>query len=366
MPDRCIEGLEPVRRLLARAREDRVPVTASVALTHRCNLTCRHCYIADAPADRAELTTSEWLRVLDEMAAAGSLFLLITGGEPLLRPDFGAIYAHAHDHCGMLTTVFTNGTCITEALAAQLGEQPPREVEVTLYGATPATYEAFTGVPGSFAECMSGIDRLEAKGVRVSLKTIVTRLNVHELDAMRAFAADRKMRFRTDTAVFPTLRGDAVPLALRLSPEEAAAVDFARDSDAEPWRALLEESRAVAEDDHRFLCAAGVTSCHVNATGMLTPCLMITADGYDLRRGTFSDGWNGPALRTIAAQRLPPAHPCHGCDKKALCGYCPPFLDLDGTPDQPSPWLCDLTHRRAASAIASGAGACYSSPALER
>src|SRR6185503_239215 len=105
----------------------------------------------------AELTLDEHRRILDQMAAAGCLWLLYTGGEILARRDFLDIYTHAKRN-GFLITLFTNGTMITEKVADYLAEWRPFSVEITVYGRTRATYERLTGVPGSYDKCMRGID----------------------------------------------------------------------------------------------------------------------------------------------------------------------------------------------------------------
>jgi MoaA/NifB/PqqE/SkfB family radical SAM enzyme len=130
---------EPTRRFVsaaAQARLDalgrsavrhRVPLNGSIAMTHRCHLRCVHCYLGEerfAPPAGGELATPFWLRVLDEAAEAGCLKLLITGGEPLLRADFAAVYEHAI-RLGLLVSVFTNGTLVDERVVALFAEWPP-------------------------------------------------------------------------------------------------------------------------------------------------------------------------------------------------------------------------------------------------
>ena len=132
----------------------RVPLAGTIELTRRCNHHCRHCYnnlpAGDSKALAEELNTDELLRILDELAASGCVWLLFTGGEILLRPDFLEIYIYAKER-GFLITLFTNGTLITPQLADELARRRPFSIEITLYGATPETYERVTGVPGSFS-----------------------------------------------------------------------------------------------------------------------------------------------------------------------------------------------------------------------
>src|SRR4051812_31117124 len=102
--------------LYTRSIAERIPILGGLELTFRCNLACIHCYVNLPPADRAEArrerTTDEWFAIIDQVAEAGCLWLTLTGGEPLLRPDFCDIYRHAHKR-GLLLSVYTNATLIT-------------------------------------------------------------------------------------------------------------------------------------------------------------------------------------------------------------------------------------------------------------
>src|SRR4029077_13124080 len=153
-------------------------------------LVCAHCYnnlpMGDRQAQIAELSTDEHRRILDEMAAAGSLWLLYTGGEIFARKDFLEIYTHAKRN-GFIVTLFTNGTLITEKVADYLTEYRPFAVEITLYGRTRETYERLTGVPGSFDQCMRGIALVLERGLPLTLKTVAVTLNKHEVWDMQAF-----------------------------------------------------------------------------------------------------------------------------------------------------------------------------------
>ncbi len=112
------------------------------------------CYVCRAPADEtmrgSELSAAQWLELARTAVDHGMLFLLLTGGEVFLRPDFFDIYTPL-TRMGFILTLFTNGTLVTDSVATRLAEAPPSRTEITLYGATAETYEAITGVPGSYA-----------------------------------------------------------------------------------------------------------------------------------------------------------------------------------------------------------------------
>ena len=138
-------------------------------ITARCNNNCRHCYINLSPGDSAakslELSPKEISDIANDAVKLGAIWCLITGGEPLLRPDFEEIYLLLKRK-GLLLSVFTNATLINEKHIALFKKYPPRDIEVTVYGATKETYEGITRLPGSFDMFTRGLDLLVSSGIK--------------------------------------------------------------------------------------------------------------------------------------------------------------------------------------------------------
>ena len=170
----------------------RAPVEVSIEVTRRCPLECLHCYnnlpMNDAGARQQELSLEEHRQLLDELVAAGCLWILYTGGEIFARPDFLDIYTEAKKR-GFLVTLFTNGTLITPRVADYLAEWRPFAIEITLYGATRETYEALTQIPGSYDRCMRASGCSE-RGLPLKLKTVPTTINKHEVYEMQRLAVE--------------------------------------------------------------------------------------------------------------------------------------------------------------------------------
>lgn len=320
-----------MRRFGAAAKSLRVPLNGGMDLTYRCNLRCLHCYVGPACAGEAsgELTTDEAKTVLTQAAGAGCLFILLSGGEPLLRRDFGEVYRHAKG-LGMMVTVFTNATLVDDAVAALFEEWPPMRVEVTLYGATAATHDAITGVAGSFARALEGVGRLLARGVRVALKTIVMKANIAELDAMEKIAEERNVPFRMDAVIFPRLNGDQAPLAQLVTPEDAVRVEMSNRRRAESWRQYAGRAGRFPASDKRYDCGAGISTFHVDPVGRLFPCLMSRDVSYPLREGTFAEGWRSAIPKVREAPACAESS-CGQCDRRAACSYCPGMLGPDAS-----------------------------------
>ena len=292
-----------------------------------------------------ELDTRTWLRLIDDIAAAGCINLVFTGGEPLLRPDFAEIYTHAQ-RSGLRVTLFTNATLVSEGVVALLSDVPPAQVEVSIYGATERTYEMMTGIDGSFSRCLAGIGRLSRARLPLAIKTVLTTLNLCEFEGMERLAADHGARWRFDPAIFPRLDGDRSPLAYRVSPTEAARRDIPNRERAGLWRDCYEHGAALSPSRNLYSCGAGVTNFHVDPRGTLLPCLMSRRPAADLQERRFSEAWreivDGIGRMTVGAD-----YRCNACDKRNICSLCPPFHELEcGPGGEPSSYLCELGDKR--------------------
>ena len=275
----------------------------------------------------------------------GCLFLLLTGGEPLLRSDFFEIYNHAKTN-GLLVTVFTNGTRITEPILKLFKDLPPQNVEITLYGASPETYQAVTGHKEAYARCIAGIEKLLDNHIAVSLKTILMTHNRHEFHLMKRMAQDCGVEFRFDAAIFPRFSGDKTPMKFRVDPVEAMEKEFSDEGILQKWKNYLEGMEEIPTSDLLYLCGAGLTGFHVDAYGSLRPCLMITDLTYDLKGGSFLEGWQ-QVIPHIWRKKIGFEFACNRCEKSVVCGYCPAFFKLEnGMEVIHSEYLCALGHHR--------------------
>ena len=331
----------------------RLPLNGTLELTFRCNLKCGFCYRpgnADTSGP-AELDTAEIERIVREIADAGCLTLLLTGGEPLLRRDFNALYALIRQQ-GIFVTLFTNGTLVNEAVADRLCEYPPKKVEVSLYGATRATYERITGIPGSHAACLRGIERLRSRNLPLVLKTTVSRGNVHELPEMAGFARQIGVDFKWDPMLDPRTDGGQEPCSHRLAPAQIVELDRRDPERMAGFRRLCRRGPQTVDRGLVYICGAGEGSFHIDPRGRMSPCSMTRYASYDLRRGTFAEGFYShfPRLRAqrFAAGEVPP---CAECGLINLCTNCPGTAFLEnGRLHKPSPFHCEVARLRSREA----------------
>lgn len=370
--------------LWRRLEGKRAPLGFELETTARCNLDCRHCYV-NVPADDGqaaarELTVAEVLELGRQAVELGALWCTLTGGEPLLRRDFAEIYLGLK-RLGLLVSIYTNATLVREEHVALFRKYPPRDIEVTVYGASAGTYEKITRRQGSYARFRHGLAMLLDSEIKVRLKAMALRSNLEELPEIARFCRERTKDFyRFDP--FLNLRTDRDPernrdiASERLLPEEIASCER---SDAERQGALEKRCDRLIEPlredffydsclacsrqdkcelfgrlSRRLICGAGMASFFVAHDGAFRLCASLCAPGttYDLRRGTLRQAWEQfvPSVRAIRAQGKEQLRLCRSCPIVNLCFNCPASADLEcGDPEAIVPYFCSAAKARRAN-----------------
>jgi radical SAM protein with 4Fe4S-binding SPASM domain len=330
-----------------------IPVNGTIEVSNRCPLNCSHCYnnlaMGDSSARSMELTTDQHRRIADEVVEMGCLWMLYTGGEIFARRDFLDIYRHAK-RAGLLITLFTNGVLINEEIADTLVEWRPFAIEITLYGRTRQTYEALTRIPGSFDKCMRGIELLLERGLPLKLKSVGVSVNKHEIMAMKQFANELGVEFKFDSMINPRIDCSSSPLAVRLSPADIVALDFEDPRRIPEYQRLALDFPApkFAEGvtPEIYACGAGINSFAIDPYGELSLCVISHFDKYNLKTGSFREGWD--YLRKVRRKKATMPTKCTSCALRSMCGMCPAEGELEnGHPEKPVDFLCATAHLRA-------------------
>jgi radical SAM protein with 4Fe4S-binding SPASM domain len=337
-----------VREMLRRAALDRQPAYGAFELTSRCNLSCRMCYVRHAAGDATqvarELPAAAWLELTRQAVDHGMVFLLLTGGEVLLRRDFFEIYEPL-TRLGLVLSLFTNGTLITPDIARRLAEAPPSRTEITLYGATQATYEAVTGRPGSFAACCAGIEALVSHRVPLGLKTTLTRQNVGELEAMRRMAHHWGVPFSASWMLAG--RPDRTPSEAedcRLSAADCIMLELTDRASADEWTEVALRETAPGSR-HNFYCHAGKAAFAINPAGEMNVCMLLPQPAARPLETGFGEAWKRVQHFVEAAPAA--ATECRDCEALGYCARCPAWSMMEtGTLTDPVPYLCEIARAR--------------------
>jgi len=341
-------------------------VHGSLDLTYRCNNRCRHCWLwlpAHAPEQQQELTLDEIRRIADEARALGCREWSISGGEPLLRPDFPDVF----DYLTCKATAYslnTNGALITPQIAQLLKRKGTKMI--ALYGATAEVYDRVTRHPGGFEAVMRGFAYLKEAGAGFTVQLIPMRENYHQWEQMIAPAQSLSPHWRYGAPwLYLSAYGDPARNAeiagQRLDPAAVIALDQSDMSHQEPnplppslrgkgecedSPLLVGEGPGVRSDDRLFArCIAGRRDFHVDAYGGMTWCCFVKdpALRYDLRRGTFRQAWEEfiPACADQVHGGDEWRANCGRCDRRADCRWCAVYAYLEaGRYAARVPYLC--------------------------
>lgn len=311
-----------------------VPVSLTFELTARCNFDCRMCYVhlQDGAKCRAEEKSTEWWIELGKRAfAEGTVFLLFTGGEPLLRPDFKEIYTELAK-LGFIISINTNGYLITDEILDMFKKNPPTRVNISLYGASDETYENVTGVP-AFQRVHDNIKKLREMGIDVRLNGTFTRLNAHDSADIYNISRQLDAHIKGTQYMFPqVLVGeDYGTNKCRLSPLEAAQrrvewlkLSYSSEEFNKRLRAMVNgvDAFSLSSDEEcgegKVRCRAGKSSGWVNYRGEMCFC-GVAGHGFSIDEYGLRGAWD--KVREFSESIRTPAK-CENCKYRSICCVC--------------------------------------------
>lgn len=314
-PVNCVAALK--QRALTAA----VPLSVHLELTYACPWRCELCY-NPRRHDIHPLTVEEWMPVLDDLRRLGTLFVTLTGGEPLAYPGFLPL-ARAVRERAMALRIFTNGDLVDCDMAAEIAALYPLSVELSLHGAGAATHDRTTGRDGSFERLIATVNCLQHVGVNPVLKAPVTRLNEDEVERMAALAASLGVPLRFDPAIAPRDDGDQGPLAFA-----ASCGGIRRTFQLLAKHGELPAAPRVAGG---FNCGLGRSTLTVDPEGNMFPCIQWRSSSLgNVRETGLAELWRTSPVRMRAAEVATEANRRLLQEGGAVAGYpfCPAVAEL--------------------------------------
>ena len=315
------------------------PFLVALNLTRRCNLRCAHCYLDAGTRRRGdpdELDTAEVRDVLDQIAAMSrETMVVLTGGEPLLRPDILDIARHAAG-LDLMAVMGTNGALLDDARVAALQDAGVQAVGISLDSLDPNTHDEFRGRPGAWAKTMAGIDACRRAGLMFQIHFSVTDDNAGELDDMIAFSREAGASVLNVFFLVCTGRGEQVTNVSREVHErvlhrigEAARAEdelLVRARCAPHFKRMALEMDpplpvTLAQGYEAGGCLAGTRYCRVTPEGELTACPYMEVSVGSLRDESFATLWReAPLFERLRKPALEGR--CGACEYAKLCGGC--------------------------------------------
>lgn len=346
------------KKILAGAASMQRPANGALELLPLCNMNCDMCYIhlsRNEMEKKGRLhTAEEWSRLGEEMARAGVLFVLLTGGEPLLFPNFRKLYLDLRRR-GMILTVNTNGTLLDEEWAEFFGKYKPRRMNITLYGADQKAYENLCHYPEGYEKTCRGIRLLKEKGVDVKINGSVTKDNRQDMQAIYRLGKEWDIPVHMDTYMLPGIHEADKPLEAqaRLSPEDAAAAEMEvlrSEMDPEEFLHYVQRKNVQIESGYTkhpagISCMAGNCSFTVNWQGNMHPCVSLDYPSVNVFEVGFENAWEKISTES---KKIHIHNKCIQCHLRSVCKTCVSSARLetgqyDGLPE----YLCRYTNEYA-------------------
>lgn len=342
--------------LCDRAFELETPISGTFELLPICNMDCRMCYIrlSKAQMERigSPLKLSEWLRIGREAVSVGCVFLLLTGGEPLLYPHFRELYK-ALLEMGIILTINTNGTLIDSSLVKLFKNSSPRRINISLYGSSDKMYADICRNSKGFTEVSKNIQSLLDAGVPVKVNFTVTPHNRNDMENVIRLTEEWGVPISVANYMFPpTRRLEGNNSFCRLSPHEAACIQlditnrlYRQEADyKEKIKNMLNEralsSSELIDPPGGLLCSAGVSSFWVNWKGDLTPCGMLQQPTLNLQNCSFEEGWNSIKDK---CKQIFTSKKCFNCRFRKVCQGCGAASFAEhGDFSRPAAYHCEL------------------------
>lgn len=342
-----------------KGRQLGLPIAGNFELTARCNFNCPMCYVhlseAQVAASGKELTAQQWLEIARQAKDQGMIFVLLTGGEPLMRKDFFEIY-DGMKKMGLIISINSNGSMLSGPVLERILQDPPCRFNISLYGGSNETYENMCG-RAAYDQVKENIRALREAGVMVSLNLSVTPNNCGDLAKIYADSRELGVHVRFSSYMYPSIRvnEERYGCGNRLSPEAAARCsvewdlltlspeEFALRARNMEQLVDLQKEGCPIDEGEGIGCRAGVTSFWVSWDGRMMPCGMMTRPEVRPLEVGFDAAWE--QLRSETARIRRPAA-CSGCAYKEVCGVCAAVcLTETGRFDGVPAYMCEKTRQ---------------------
>jgi heme b synthase len=311
--------------------------------TRNCNLSCMHCRAsATCGPHEGELDTPTAFRLLDQIAAVSRPIVILTGGEPLLRPDIFDIASYG-THKGLRMVMAPNGTLITEKTAKQMVDVGIKRISISLDGASKESHDRFRGVAGAYEGALHGIQLAKQVGLEFQINTTITKTNLEEIPRIQALAVNLGAVAHHIFLLVPTGRGKYIVDQEINAQEYERTLNWFYDQQQKTplqlkatcaphyYRILRQrakkDGRKVTFQTHGLDavtrgCLGGIGFCFVSHRGIVQPCGFLNVNCGDINKTSFVDIWNHSKTFLDLRDYDKLLDKCGECEYKRVCGGC--------------------------------------------
>ena len=348
--------------LYRKAYISKTPLSGAFEISPLCNMDCKMCYVRMTKQEMNKVgrqrTVDEWIEIAEQAKEMGTLFILLTGGEPFLQKDFKELYIKLYN-MGFILSINTNATLITEKEVEWLKKHKPMKVNVTLYGDCNETYERLCNNPKGFDQATRGIKLLQYASIRVKINASMTPFNEDDLEGIYKFGEENNLVVQATSYMYPPIRKDesSVGVNNRFTAKEAAdnyikirklrmdekkfdlfiqKLEEGINTDDE----LIDECMDI-EDGEGMKCRAGASTYWISWDGKMMPCGMMTKPYYYPFEIGFKKAWEN-IVEDSQKIRLPLE--CSSCKKRESCRVCAAMcLAEEGNFNKKPSYVCEMT-----------------------
>lgn len=331
-------------KLMLNAAHKKQPLVGTFELTARCNLHCKMCYIRRDETEyitNNEISADDWIRLGEQAFNEGTLFLLLTGGEPILRKDFRKIY-EALNKMGFIITIYTNATLIDEDFVNWIIKFPPSKIGITLYGGSSESYEAVTGSKLAFDKTIKGIDLLIKNNINIKLRATITKYSKDEKIKIIDIANIRNLNVHFGTSLVKPIRGAVSNVEnVRLTSLEELEFDniYTNAINEKNENQYILPVKEKNEIHNSINCFAGKCSYWITWDGKMLPCAMMETPYSEPFKLNLSSSWNEIVDKT---NKISFPSDCLKCKYKKYCSVCPGMIQAEtGSFDKLNPYICE-------------------------
>ena len=312
-------------------------------VTRNCNLSCVHCRAAAGKGPYPdELSTDASFVLLDQISEVGKPVVILTGGEPLLRPDIFEI-ARYGTRKGLRMVMAPNGTLITEENAREMAGVGIQRISISLDGATKESHDRFRQVEGAFEGAIRGIHRAKQAGVEFQINTTITVQNLDEMPRIQELAVKLGAVAHHIFLLVPTGRGKYIAdQEISAQQYEETLNWFYDQRDKVPlqlkatcaphyYRILRErareEGKTVTFKTHGLDavtrgCLGGTSFCFISNTGTVQPCGFLDLACGNIKRAPFGVIWKESEVFKALRNYNNLKGKCGRCEYRKVCGGC--------------------------------------------
>lgn len=333
---RRMEWLDPFYKAVwEKAFADAIPISGTFELTPRCNFNCRMCYVhleeEQIPEYGKELTAREWIHIAEEAKEAGTTWICVTGGEPLMHPEFPMIWREL-SQMGFFITLQTNASLIRGDIVSLLEQHPPRCIKTTLYGSNDEIYEKVCGIKNGFTRFHEGIQTLKEMKIPVEVVSTIIEQNKADINQMALYAFENRLRWQPTTGVKASVRNKQNNINQVRVPNSNEATWKQR------MKERLEKQPVNIERKPCTYCKDYRLGYWVTWNGQMRFCSFMDKPDIPVRQIGVKEAWR-QLIEYEEALKWP--RECYTCEANKICLKCAGSLNAEcGDPEQVSEEFC--------------------------